>query len=195
MQGIYVAIGNRQFMLSWCQLPSSFKSKPPGLNLCAFCHFPSFIAFLTRPRQAKLHMYIPVLSSSIESGLWCKSPGQGLVPSTKCYLKQVTYDDVPFEQLLTAPGKKIREERVHERTGYSQYIMDLMWGRYKEHLQQFRPSERKKDKTKCYFLLMYVWIHLKPTARNTDAMMWTEPTGFISEKVCISKFYHLLITN
>jgi len=128
-------------------------------------------------------MYTPILSSSIASGRWCLQPAPALGPCKESYLQQISYDDVPFAAMLTAPGHTVSDSRVHDRTGYSVYIMDLMWDRYKNHLGEFRPSERKKDFTKCYFILMFIWIHLKPTARNTSAMMWTEATGFISEWV------------
>ena len=148
----------------------SFSLFHPTLDTCLF------------PKSSS-SMYIPILSSTICSGRWCKPPGLELAPCNKSFLKQVTFDDVSFAQLLTTPGKKLRESRVHDRTGYSPYILNLMWDRYKKHLDCFRPSESKKDMTKCYFLLAYVWIHLKPTSRNVDAMMWTQPTDFISETV------------
>ena len=137
-------------------------------------------------------MYIPILTNTIESGRWCKPPGLELVPCTQSFMRQVTYDDVPFELMLTAPGHVVSDSKVHDRTGYSKHIIGLMWDRYKEHLSGFRPSKTKKDMTKCYFILMFVWVHLKPNSKNISSMMWTEPTGFISEWVCILPVYHFV---
>ena len=42
-----------------------------------------------------------------------------------------------------------------------------------------RQSEKKR-RPKCFFFLIYVMVHLKPTARNVRNVLYTPQTGFIS---------------
>ena len=68
---------------------------------------------------------------------------------------------------------------VKDKTGQEARVLKYMWRKYAPHLDEFRPKGGR-DKTKCYFYLIYVFIHLHPTARNVRNTLYTPQTGFIS---------------
>lgn len=71
-------------------------------------------------------------------------------------------------------------KEVKNLTGYPVELIDQAWEDYKHLFDEFRPT-RGKDYTKCYFLLILIWIHIYPTQRNIRNVLHTYPTGFISE--------------
>ena len=101
-----------------------------------------------------------------------------LFATTPCL---VCYDNVPFRDMCGSDDHLGTDASVKDKTGYPADVLDKMWERYKKHLDEFRPKGGR-DKTKCFFMLIFSFIHLHPTARNIRNTLHTRQTGFISEK-------------
>ena len=91
-----------------------------------------------------------------------------------------SHDDIPFEDMVSSAGHIGSANEVKNLTGYTIDIVDKVWEDHKQFLDEFRPT-RGKDYTKCYFLLILIWIHVFPTQRNIRNVLHTRHTGFISE--------------
>ena len=91
-----------------------------------------------------------------------------------------THDGTSFEDMVASCGHLGTAKEVKNLTGYPVELIDRAWEDYKHLFDEFRPT-RGKDYTKCYFLLILIWIHIYPTQRNIRNVLHTSPTGFISE--------------
>lgn len=106
----------------------------------------------------------------------------------------VSYDNFEFAQFTGCEhsGHLGTDVKVHNKTGYEVCVLNQLWGKYKHHLDEFRPTAAK-DYTKAYFFLMFVWIHLGPTARNIGSTLHTPQTGFVSEATFRRKIKPMLL--
>ena len=97
--------------------------------------------------------------------------------NAKC--PHVSYDNVPFRDMTGSDGHLGSDAAVKDKTGQEVRVLDYMWRRYSQHLDEFHPKQGR-DKTKCYFMLIFVMVHLHPTTRNVRNTLYTPQTGFIS---------------
>lgn len=91
----------------------------------------------------------------------------------------VTCDHLPMRAFAGNDNHIGTDASVHDKTGVHVQVLDHMWKKASPHLK-FRPK-KKKDKTKAYFFLIFVMIHLHPTARNIKHTLYTPQTSWISE--------------